>query len=107
MELYAHVRRAVLVDQMSEREAARQFGLARETVRKMVRYSAPPESWRSVRRRSGLRHNLGVSNLAGGFVGQSSVSRSSYVFKAGIGAAVRCVINERCLLGALEHIEPS
>ena len=30
-------------DGMSEREAARQFGLAlRETVRKMLRYSAPP-----------------------------------------------------------------
>ena len=27
---------------MSEREAARQFGLARETVRKMLRYSVPP-----------------------------------------------------------------
>ena len=42
MELYARVRRAVVVDKMSEREAARQFGLARETVRKMLRYSAPP-----------------------------------------------------------------
>lgn len=42
MELYARVRRAVIVDKMSEREAARQFGLARETVRKMLRYSAPP-----------------------------------------------------------------
>src|SRR5258706_15058210 len=27
---------------MSEREAARQFGLARETVRKMLRYAVPP-----------------------------------------------------------------
>ena len=42
MELYARVRRAVVVDKMSEREAARQFGLARETVRKMLRYSIPP-----------------------------------------------------------------
>jgi transposase len=42
VELYARVRRAVVVDQMSEREAARQFGLARETVRKMLRYSIPP-----------------------------------------------------------------
>jgi hypothetical protein len=32
VELYARVRRAVVVDKMSEREAARQFGLARETV---------------------------------------------------------------------------
>ena len=42
MELYAQVRRAVVVDKMSEREAARQFGLARETVRKMLRFSVPP-----------------------------------------------------------------
>ena len=42
MELYARVRRAVVVDKMSEREAAQQFGLARETVRKMLRYSVPP-----------------------------------------------------------------
>jgi transposase len=42
VELYARVRRAVVVEKMSEREAARQFGLARETVRKMLRYSVPP-----------------------------------------------------------------
>ena len=42
MELYARVRRAVVVDKMSEREAAKQFGLARETVRKMLRYSVQP-----------------------------------------------------------------
>jgi len=42
VELYARVRRAVVVDKMSEREAARQFGLARETIRKMLRYSVPP-----------------------------------------------------------------
>ena len=42
VELYARVRRAMVVDQMSEREAARQFGLARETVRKMLRYAVPP-----------------------------------------------------------------
>ncbi len=42
MELYARVRRAVIVEKMSERDVARQFGLARETVRKMLRYSVPP-----------------------------------------------------------------
>ena len=42
MELYARVRRAVQVDGLSEREAARQFGISRETVRKMLRYSLPP-----------------------------------------------------------------
>jgi transposase len=42
VELYARVRRAVQVEGMSEREAARQFGIARETVRKMQHYSVPP-----------------------------------------------------------------
>ncbi len=42
MELYARVRRAVLVEGMSRRSAAREFGLARKTVRKMLEYSAPP-----------------------------------------------------------------
>lgn len=42
MELYARVRRAVQVDGMSERQAAREFGLARKTVRKMLAYAAPP-----------------------------------------------------------------
>lgn len=42
MELYARVRRAVQVDGISEREAARQFGIARSTVRKMLKYSIPP-----------------------------------------------------------------
>ena len=36
------LRRAVIVEKMREREVARRFGLARETMRKMLRYSAPP-----------------------------------------------------------------
>ena len=42
MELYAAVRRSVYVEGWSERAAARRFGLARETVRKMLRYRLPP-----------------------------------------------------------------
>ena len=42
VELYAQVRRSVFVEGISEREAARRFGLARETVRKMLRYAVPP-----------------------------------------------------------------
>ena len=42
VELYARVRRAVLVDGMSRRAAAREFGLARKTVHKMLEYAAPP-----------------------------------------------------------------
>ena len=42
VELYARVRRAVLVEGKSRRAVAREFGLARKTVRKMLEYSLPP-----------------------------------------------------------------
>src|SRR3989304_4885741 len=42
VELYARVRRAYYGEGKSERQVAREFGLARETVRKMLRYSIPP-----------------------------------------------------------------
>jgi transposase len=42
VELYARVRRAVQVEEKSERQVAREYGLARETVRKMLQYSIPP-----------------------------------------------------------------
>ena len=42
VELYVRVRRACMVDGMSTREAARVFGLHRDTVRKMLAYSMPP-----------------------------------------------------------------
>ena len=42
MELYARVRRAFMVDGMSTREAARVFGMHRDTVLKMLKYSVPP-----------------------------------------------------------------
>lgn len=42
MDLYAKVRRAVMVDAMSERAAARNFGISRKTVNKMVNHTAPP-----------------------------------------------------------------
>ena len=42
MKLYAQVRRSVFVEGLSEREAAKRFGLARGTVRKMLRYATPP-----------------------------------------------------------------
>jgi transposase len=42
VEVYAAVRRFVFVDGNSRREAARVFGLSRETVGKMCRFSLPP-----------------------------------------------------------------
>ena len=42
VELYGRIRRACHVEGMSIREAARLFGLHRDTVRKMLRYSVAP-----------------------------------------------------------------
>jgi transposase len=42
VEVYAAVRRFVFVEGHSQREAARVFGLSRETVAKMCRFSLPP-----------------------------------------------------------------
>lgn len=47
VESYAAVRRFVFVEGRSRREAARVFGLSRDTVAKMCRYSAPPMSLRT------------------------------------------------------------
>ncbi|MBV9505529.1 MAG: IS21 family transposase [Acidobacteriia bacterium] len=42
VEVYTRVRRAVQVDGMSIRQAAREFGLSRKTIRKMLQFSLPP-----------------------------------------------------------------
>ena len=42
VEVYVQVRRSVYVEGLSERAAARRFGIARDTVRKMLRYDTPP-----------------------------------------------------------------
>ena len=42
MDVYLRVRRAVMVEGMSIREASRLFGLPRDTERKMLAYSVPP-----------------------------------------------------------------
>jgi len=42
VELYGRVRRAVLVEGRSQRAVALEFGLSRDSVRKMLRYSVPP-----------------------------------------------------------------
>jgi len=42
VEIYARVRRAVLVEGKSRRAVAREFGLGRKTVGKMLEYSLPP-----------------------------------------------------------------
>ena len=42
MELYAQVRRYVVADSHSQREAARTFGISRDMVAKMMRHVLPP-----------------------------------------------------------------
>ena len=47
MDLYARVRRACHVEGMSQRQAARVFGIDPKTVAKMLRFSVPPGYRRS------------------------------------------------------------
>jgi transposase len=42
VEIYGRVRRAVRVEGQSQRAVAREFGLSRDTVRKMLQYAVPP-----------------------------------------------------------------
>ena len=42
VEVYAAVRRFVFIEGNSRREAARVFGLSRDTIAKMCRFSVPP-----------------------------------------------------------------
>ena len=42
VELYGRIRRAVMVDGLSRREAARRFGVHRNTISKMLLYLVPP-----------------------------------------------------------------
>lgn len=61
VELYARVRRAVSVEGMSIRKAAREFGLHRKTVRKMLAFSIPPGyQQEDARRRPKLGPFVGV-----------------------------------------------
>ena len=42
VELYRRVRLACHVDGLSQREAARRFGISRDTLKKMLAHSVPP-----------------------------------------------------------------
>ena len=42
MDLYAKIRHAVMVDGLSRREAAKRFGVHRNTITKMLSFSVPP-----------------------------------------------------------------
>ena len=59
VELYQRVRRACHVEGMSIREAARQFGLHRDTVRKMLMYSLK----KSIAPGANILRSIGLFNL--------------------------------------------
>jgi hypothetical protein len=42
VEIHGRVRRAVLVEGQSRRSVAREFGVSRKTIQKMLTYSVPP-----------------------------------------------------------------
>ena len=42
VELYARIRRAVMIEGLSRREAAKRFGVHRNTITKMLLFSVPP-----------------------------------------------------------------
>ena len=42
VELYAGIRRAVMANGLSRREAAKRFGVHRNTISKMLQFSVPP-----------------------------------------------------------------
>jgi len=42
VDIYGRIRRAVLVEGRSQRAVAREFGISRDSVRKMLRFSVPP-----------------------------------------------------------------
>ena len=48
VDVYLRVRRAVMVEGMSIREASREFGLHRVPVRKVLAYSVPPDYRRQI-----------------------------------------------------------
>ena len=58
VDVYLRVRRAEMVEGKSIREVSREFGLHRDTVRKMLAYSVPPGYRRQSPPKS-LSHEVG------------------------------------------------
>src|SRR5450631_874514 len=53
VELYAKIRHAVMIDGLSRREAAKRFGVHRNTITKMLSFSVPPGYRRRERKKLG------------------------------------------------------
>ncbi len=67
VELYAGIRRAVMIDGLSRREAAKRFGVHRNTITKMLQFSVPPGYRRRERPASGLAQDWGCVGQPGKF----------------------------------------
>lgn len=53
--MYEEVRRSVLVEGLSKREAAKLYGINRKTVAKMCKYATPPK----YKKKGKLYHKIG------------------------------------------------
>ena len=90
VELYAAIRCAVMIEELNRQEAARRFGVLRNTITKMILYSAPP-GYR--RRERPISKKLGpymvwsgstrLSRTTGAFTHISDIRRG--VFSSGCG----------------------
>ena len=61
VELYAKIRHAVMIDGLSRREAAKRFGVHRNTITKMLSFSVPPGYRR--RERPGIQEARALSGV--------------------------------------------
>jgi transposase len=71
VELYAKIRRAVMVDGLSRREAAKRFGVHRNTITKMLSFSVPPYR----RRERPMSKKLGPHMADAIFEGDSKIHK--------------------------------
>ena len=80
VELYAKVRHAVMIEGLSRREAAKRFGIHRNTITKMLSFSVPPGFLAEVR---GMpQRNLAVELLQKLLKGELGARRQKNVVQA-------------------------
>jgi hypothetical protein len=82
VELYARIRRAVSIEGMSRREAARLFGVDRRTVDKMLRFSVPP-GYRRNKPPARPKLDPFTASLTGFWKKMGRARRSSVILRSG------------------------
>ena len=104
VELYAGIRRAVMVDGLSRREAAKRFGVHRNTISKMLQFSVPPGYRRRERpaaKKLGPLH--GLDRHASRTTVTSSARLSLVTHPNGVISGAAPIISE---LTSLRHSSP-